>query len=190
MPTSPAGNSGPERDSGFAPGWRSTEHGFTAERRFAEHGFTSMRRFAEHGFTLVELMVVIAIIGVASAAVAFALPDPRGRVRDEAARFAGRVRAAHDLAITAAHPVSVWVEPGGYGFDQRVARAWLPMADKPLRVEHWSRGTAAIVCEVGGRERVVFDETGLADRPLDVELVRDAVRTRVRIAGDGTVRVD
>ncbi|MDB5704285.1 MAG: ral secretion pathway protein GspH, partial [Sphingomonas bacterium] len=40
------------------------------------------------GFTLVELMIVITIIGLASAAVVWALPDPRGRLRDEATHFA------------------------------------------------------------------------------------------------------
>ena len=176
MPTSPAGNT------------RSGGYGLPARRRSA--GFTLLRRSAEHGFTLVELMIVIAIIGVASAAVAFALPDPRGRVREEATRFAGRVRAAHDLAIASARPVSLWVAPDGYGFDQRVARAWMPMNDGPLRVEHWSTGTAAAVRATSGRERVVFDETGLADQPLDVELARATSRVHVRIGGDGSVRVD
>ena len=145
---------------------------------------------SDSGFTLVELMIVIAVIGIASAAVVFALPDPRGRLRDEGLRFAGRVRAAHDAAIVGARPVSVWVSPGGYGFDQRANGAWLPVSEKPMRVEQWSAGTAATVREQGGRERVVFDETGLPDRPLDVALVRDRSQVHVRIAGDGSVRVD
>lgn len=47
------------------------EEGFTRLRRSAEHGFTRSRRSAEHGFTLVELMVVIVIIGLLAAIVAF-----------------------------------------------------------------------------------------------------------------------
>ena len=55
--------------------------------------------FAEHGFTLVELMVVMTVIALASAVAVLAMPDPRGAMLDEAARFAVRARAAHDLAI-------------------------------------------------------------------------------------------
>ena len=51
------------------------------------------------GFTLVELMVVITVIALASAAAVLAMPDPRGRVFDEAARFATRAKAARDVAV-------------------------------------------------------------------------------------------
>ena len=44
---------------------------------------------AERGFTLVELMVVVTVIALAAGAVAWSLPDPRGRIGEEAARFAG-----------------------------------------------------------------------------------------------------
>ena len=77
------------------------------------------------GFTLVELMIVIALVALASAAVVLALPDPRGRLRDDAERFAARVRAAHDLAVVEGRSVSVWVSDGGYGFDRREAGAWV-----------------------------------------------------------------
>ena len=63
-----------------------------------ESGFTFLRRSAESGFTLIELMVVMTIIGLTSAVVIFAIPDPRGRVIDEAERFAARTLAARDDA--------------------------------------------------------------------------------------------
>ena len=162
-------------------------------RHLAEHGFTPGRRFAEHGFTLVELMVVLTIIALASAAALWALPDPHGRVMDEAARFAVRARAAHEAAIVEARPVGLWVTTGGYGFDRRVAGRWVAMADKPLRVERWAEGTRATMAGVSGaadeRLRIVYDTTGLADRPAQVTLSRNGARAVVDLAADGTIRV-
>jgi len=157
----------------------------------AERGFTSLRRSAEHGFTLIELMVVVTIIGLASAVVAFAMPDPQGRVLDEGLRFAARVRAARDIAIVEARPVSLWVTGGGYGFDRRIGGAWTPVADKPLRVERWSDQTRATLPDAAtGRTRVTFDPTGVADRSVDIRLSRRGADALVRIGADGEVRAD
>jgi len=139
------------------------------------------------GFTLIELMVVMLVIALAGTAAVLAMPDPRGRVIDEAARFAVRVRAARDGAIVAARPVSVWVTPDGYGFDRRDGGRWVAMDEKPLRVEQWGRGANATI---GGRLRVIFDETGMADRPAAIPLLRERARATVTIDQTGAVRVD
>ena len=144
-------------------------------------------RQAERGFTLIELMVVITIIGLASAIAVLSMPDPRGRLFDEATTFAARTRAAHDSAIVEARPVSMWVSVGGYGFDMRSGGAWQPIAEKPLRVAQWGKGvTPSLTAE---RERVIFDSTGLADKPLDIRLSRDDDSEIVHIGIDGSVRV-
>ena len=54
--------------------------------------------------------------GLASAAVILAIPDPRGRLVDDADRFAVRLASARDYAVIEARPVAVWVSPTAYGF--------------------------------------------------------------------------
>lgn len=190
MPTSAAGNSGSQPEARvFAAVKRSAERGFTSARRSAEHGFTSARRSAEHGFTLIELMVVITIIGLASAAVVLAMPDPRGRLSDQADRFAARVRVAHNMAILDGRTTSVWIAPGGYGFDLRTRDGWQPIPDNALRVAQWGKDVRPAFAG-DGRQRVIFDSTGLADQPLDLRLTRDGASVTVHIGAGGAVRVD
>lgn len=151
---------------------------------------THRERPSEHGFTIIELMIVVTIIALASALVALAWPDPRARLQDDAARFAARVRAAHDMAMIEGRSVSLWVSAGGYGFDRRDRGGWQPMAEKPFRVERWQNGVRPVITAAEGRERIIFDSTGFANVPLNLDLRRGDAHTRVRIDNDGSVRVD
>jgi general secretion pathway protein H len=143
----------------------------------------------ERGFTLVELMVVVTVIALASAIAVLAMPDPRGRVFDEAARFATRSKAARDVAIVEGTPVSLWITAGGYGFDRRAGQVWTPISDKPFRLERWRDGTRAAI-GAAGRNRLTFDPTGLADRPMSVTLTRDRASATARIDANGSARVE
>jgi general secretion pathway protein H len=142
----------------------------------------------EGGFTLVELIVVITIVGALAAGVVMAIPDPRGRLIDEAQTFAARTVAARDLAIVESRPVAMRVTARGYAFDRRQGGAWVPLYDKPFRSQPWSEGTSALVGR-GGTVRTAFDATGQPSEPAAVTLVRDAEQVRVTIAADGGVRV-
>ena len=154
----------------------------------AERGFSFGWRYAQQGFTLIELMIVITVVALMTAAVMLVIPDPRGRIRDDAEHFAARARAAHDAAIVNARPVSVWVTAGGYGFDERAGGQWRALGDK-LSVVQWKNGIKAVPTGAGGRDRVVFDPTGMADRPMTVELRREGQSMRVAVGINGAVRV-
>jgi general secretion pathway protein H len=140
------------------------------------------------GFTLLELMVVITIIGFVSAAVILAIPDPRGRVIEDADRFAARVAAARDEAVVTARPVGLWVSASGYGFQRRDGGAWVEMEDKPFVTTDWKGGTRALVGGEGAAQ-MAFDSTGLPSDPLTVVLAREAERVSVSVDMSGKVAV-
>ena len=133
----------------------------------------------ERGFSFVELMVVIAIIGLAATAVILAVPDPGGSVQSEAERFAARAKAARDSAIVEARPVALTLDSEGYAVARRRGGEWQTTA----RFE-WSDGTAVEAANA----RTRFDSTGLAE-PLSLTLRRGERAVAVDVGADGSVHV-
>lgn len=140
------------------------------------------------GFTLVELMVVIVILGLATTAVIITLPDGRSQVRDDAEGLAARLVAARDLAIVSGRDSGVTIDAAGYGFSARGGRTWEPQAGRALGPRRWAAGTEAQVAVEGG-PRLVFDSTGVAT-PATIVLRREGAEARIAVDGAGAVRID
>lgn len=136
---------------------------------------------ARNGFTLIELMVVIAILGLAAATVVLNAfpggPNPRA----EAEQLAARLASARNLAITAGTDTALLLTPTGYSFEQRAQSGWTTPKIPP---HSWPTGlNVAAQIEGGGRLR--FDPTGLAT-PATITLGP----SRITITQAGEINVE
>jgi general secretion pathway protein H len=142
---------------------------------------------ASGGFTLIELMIVIVIIGLASAAVmltGFGGPPP---ARKAAETLAARLVGARDLAIASGEETALVIEAGGYRFERRGGgAAWQQMPGG----DRWPEGMA-VSAEIEGGGRMRFDATGLAT-PGVVQLgaAGAGAGARVQVGAAGDVHVD
>lgn len=142
---------------------------------------------AERGFTLVELLVTMVILGLASTAVLLAIPDPRGSLREEGERLAARLAATRDAAIVGGREMAVRFDAAGYGFETRRGGRWLPADGRAFAARRWPEGTT--VTTEPATTRITFDATGLAT-PTVVRLSRDGAAARVTVEAAGAVRID
>lgn len=103
-------------------------------------GVGDQRRRTRAGLTLVEVLVVLAVIGVVAAMVVLGVRTDGDPARVEANRFADRLRLAADEALIAGRPVTLAMDPRGYGFesDGRVADDWGARHDLPRDVRFWA----------------------------------------------------
>lgn len=140
------------------------------------------KRREERGFTLVELMVVLVIIGLATAAVMLAMPQAGGSLAGEADRFAARAKAARDTAIIESRAITLQIGRGGYQVARRENDAWRTEAHYD-----WAQRT---IPDIGGdsEANIRFDSTGFAE-PARITLRRGEEHVAIDIAGDGGVHV-
>lgn len=154
-----------------------------------KHGFTSSWRSAEHGFTLVELMVVLAILALASTAVILTVRPGEGSADAQAAQFARRVAALRDRSVIEGRSYGLWVTASGYGFEQRSDGQWQPLAETRLSQRNWDAGTT-VAANGAAQARLAFNRIGLPARPLTLELRTggDSATIRIDASGDVVVR--
>jgi len=130
-------------------------------------------RRPSRGFTLLELLVVVAIIAIASAGVSFALRDSAAtQLEREAQRLAALLESARAQSRSSGQPVRWVAVEGGFRFEG-VPQGALP--------DHWLAGTTQVV----GPASLLLGPEPIIPRQ-SVELASSAQPGRsLRIATDG-----
>ncbi len=112
----------------------------------------SGRRRSQTGFTLIELMVVVALIAIASAAVSLSLRDPAStRLEHEGARLVALLESARTEARSAGLSASWEPGSGTEGVEGFRFRGLPPSSELP---SHWL--VAGVSAEVVGARAVVL----------------------------------
>jgi general secretion pathway protein H len=146
---------------------------------------TSETGSSQSGFTLVELLVVVFIIGLASAAVVLSVRDPRDTLVAQAERLAARMQAARSYAVINNCGTSILLTSSGYTFARRQHGNWVPLPANVIPGQEWKGGSRP----AGGVTlRVVFDPIGLAT-PTRLHLVRRDENVWIDVPYDGKIRV-
>ena len=141
----------------------------------------ALERRSEAGFTLLEMLVVVTIIALLSAAVVLGAPAGGTSLREEAERLAARARAAQEHAIIANRAIAMRLDAAGYSFSVRGGGAWHPAAAPAAG--RWEEGTRP-----RGPGRVLFDAAG-ATEPVELVLERARERVTLDFLAEGDVRV-
>ncbi len=121
------------------------------------------------GFTLLELLVVVAIIAIASAGVSFALRDSADtQLEREAQRLAALLESARAQSRTSGRPVQWRALPDGFRFDGLPADAlpqqWLEPTTQVRGPGLLQLGPEPII----GSQQVVLGSSALPGRALRI----------------------
>jgi len=149
-----------------------------------------MNGFRQHGFTLIELMVVLVIIGIASAAISLSIkPDPLHLLRKDAARVAQLLQVAQAEARADGRPISWRADAKGFRFSRRndSGDGFDHFNNDPqLRPRPWE--TPGMEVRIEPRQKLVLNAEWI-NPPLQLTLSDGLNRIVVQRSGAGQVSV-
>jgi general secretion pathway protein H len=142
-----------------------------------------LARAPERGFTLLELLVVVAIIAIASAGVSFALRDSQAtQLEREAQRLAALLESARAQSRSSGVPVRWYSTAGGFKFDgvppNALPERWLSETTQVVGTATLQLGPEPII----GKQAVVLASAGAPERTL--RIATDGLRPFAVTAGE------
>lgn len=144
----------------------------------------------QQGFTLIELMVVLVIIGIASAAVSLSIrPDPLKLLREDAERLAQLLQLAQTEARADGRPITWRADAKGFGFSRRADQGTGldRFKDDPhLHPRRWQSSPMEIDTAPG--PRVVLSAEWIAE-PMQIRLSDGLNSLTVQRSAAGRIQV-
>ena len=139
---------------------------------------------ASRGYTLIELLVALAILAIATGAVALSLPSgEERRVREEAARLGALFRIAQDDARVAGRALVWQADLEGYAFRPLDADTAVSWQHDTLRPRSWPFAVQRI-----DAQPIVFTREPMLS-PASVRIVTGSSEVLISLDALGTVVV-
>lgn len=142
----------------------------------------------EQGFTLIEMMVVLLLVGLASAMVLLNLPSGGARLADEAEHLAARIQHAQQEAVLTNRSVEIVLAANDSSFRVQRRGRWIPLVAGPFKPRRWGEGLSVSLPGIAGRRTVRFDSSGATD-PATIRMTASGRSIDLIINRQGRVEI-